>query len=393
MSDVVICSFARTPIGKFFGLLSSFKSVELGSLVIKEVIERAGVQAHEVDEVIMGNVLAAGVGQNPARQAALGAGLPPQVSALTINKVCGSGLKAIMLAIQSIKCADNDVIIAGGMESMSQAPYLLPQARQGQRLGHGELIDSMVNDGLWCAIEDWHMGSAAEHIACKHGISRKDQDRFAAQSQQRAALAKESGKFSNEIIPITLPQRKGDDIVMDYDEGIRSNSSEESLSKLKPAFDREKGTVTAGNASTINDGAAAVLLTRRDIAQKNNWPIRATVKEQSVGGVDPKDVFDAPVTAVKKILEKSQMTLEDIDLIEANEAFAAQVLANGKELGIDESKLNIYGGAIALGHPIGASGARILVTLINALEQEDKKNGIATLCLGGGNAVALRIER
>jgi acetyl-CoA C-acetyltransferase len=393
MTDIVICAYARTPVGKFGGSLAGFKASELGSIVIKEVLRRASVKVELVDEVIMGNVLTAGAGQNPARQAALKAGLPAAVSALTVNKVCGSGLKAVMLAAQSLRCGDTDVVIAGGMESMSGAPYLVPDLRYGKKLGHGLAVDSMIQDGLWCAFEDWHMGMAAEHIAKKHKISRKEQDRFAAASQQKAQKAMDEGKFKKEIVPVNIPQRKSDDLIFDKDEGIRGSSDEKALAALKPAFDRKEGSVTAGNASTINDGAAALLLTRREVAEKNNWPIIVTVKEQAVAGVAPKDIFEAPVAAVNKLLKKAGMTLDDIDLIEANEAFAAQVLANGKELGIDESKLNIYGGAIAIGHPIGASGARVLITLISALEQENKKQGLATLCLGGGNAVALRVER
>ncbi|MGE4159195.1 MAG: acetyl-CoA C-acetyltransferase [Planctomycetota bacterium] len=391
--EIVISSYARTPIGKFGGSLSRFSAPELGGMAIKAAIERAGAKPEDVCEVIMGHVLQAGVGQNPARQAAIKAGCPTSVSAVTVNKVCGSGLKAVMLASQTLACGDMDVVVAGGMESMSRAPYLIPQARDGVRLGHAQLLDAMIQDGLWCPFENWHMGSAAEHIAASSGIGRAEQDAFALESQMRAAKAWSEKKFTPEIVPVAIPQKKGDPVLFNQDEGYRADTTAESLAGLKPAFDRQKGTVTPGNASTINDGGAALLLTRKDLAQKKGWPVKAIVRAQAVGGVDPKMIFHAPVVAVTKLLKKTGLTVKDIDLVEANEAFAVQALENMRELGLDPSKVNIWGGAVALGHPIGASGARVLCTLLNALEQTNGKRGIATLCLGGGNAVALLVER
>jgi acetyl-CoA C-acetyltransferase len=391
MSEALILSGVRTPIGKYLGGLAELSAPQLGGVAIAEALRRAKVPPERVDEVIVGNVLQAGLGQNPARQAALKAGLPDTIAAVTINKVCGSGLKAVMLAAQAIRAGDADVVVAGGMESMSRAPHLLFGARTGWKYGDQKAVDAMIHDGLWCAFEDWHMGEAAEHIATKCAVTRADQDRFSAQSQQRAAAAWERGAFSAEVVPVTVgsgPKAK----TVARDEGIRAETTAEGLAKLKPAF-REGGTVTAGNASTLSDGAAAVVVASSAAAAKLGAKPLARVVSYATSGVAPKDIFIAPVSAVRMALEKAKLALRDIDLFELNEAFAAQMLACGKGLELDEAKVNVNGGAIALGHPIGASGTRVLVTLLHALEQRGAKRGLAALCLGGGNAVAMVVER
>jgi len=391
MPDVLILSAARTPIGKYLGSLAELTAPQLGTAALAEVLKRAHVPAERVDEVIMGHVLQAGVGQNPARQAALKAGLPDTIAAYTVNKVCGSGLKAVMLAAQAIKAGDADLILAGGMESMSRAPYLLFGARTGWKYGDQKAVDAMIHDGLWCAFEDWHMGEAAEHIAAKCAISRDDQDRFAAQSHLRAAAAWEQGRFEAEIVPVMIGSgAKAKSLARD--EGVRPETTRESLARLKPAF-CEPGTVTAGNASMLSDGAAAVVVGSPRAAERLGVKPLARVIAYATSGLAPRDIFLAPVGAVRQVLERAGLGLKDIDLFELNEAFAAQMLACGNELKLDESRVNVNGGAIALGHPIGASGARVLVTLLCALEQRGLRRGLAALCLGGGNAVAMVVER
>jgi acetyl-CoA C-acetyltransferase len=392
MKQPVIISATRTAIGKFQGSLKSFTAPQLGSIAVRAAVERAGLDAAQVEEVIMGCVLQAGLGQNPARQAALGAGLPDKVSALTINKVCGSGLKAVMLAAQSIALGDNEIIVAGGMESMSNAPYLLPKARDGYRMGDGEIVDSMIHDGLWCAFDCWHMGETGEVVAEKYAVTRQQQDEYAVNSQRKAVTAIKSGRFKDEITPVEIPQRKGPPIVFDTDEGPRDDSSLEALSKLKPAF-RAGGTVTAGNASTINDGAAAVVVTSMETAKRLGRAPLIRIVAQATSGVEPKLVMMAPVDAVKKVAAKAGWDLKDVDLFELNEAFSSQSVALLEQLGIEAEKVNVNGGAVALGHPIGASGARVLVTLIHEMIKRGAGRGIASLCLGGGNAVALAVER
>jgi acetyl-CoA C-acetyltransferase len=388
--DVVLLSAARTPIGKFLGELSEVPAVRLGAHAAMEALQRAGVSADQVDEVIMGNVVQAGVGQNPARQAALFAGFPDSIAAFTVNKVCGSGLKAVMLAAQAIKAGDAQIILAGGMESMSRAPHLLLNSRTGVKFGDGKLVDSLNHDGLWCPFENWPMGEAAEHIAIQCAVSRSDQDRFSVQSHKRAAAAWASGAFAAEVAPITVgtgPKAK----TVAKDEGIRPETSIEALAKLRPAF-KPDGTVTAGNASQMSDGAAALVVASGEAAAKMGARPLARIIAYATSGVAPKDIFIAPVSAVRMVLEKAHLALKDIDLFELNEAFAAQMLACGNSLGLDERRVNVNGGAIALGHPIGASGARVLVTLVHALQQRGLKRGLASLCLGGGNAVAMIVE-
>src|SRR5579884_474115 len=391
MADAFLLSAARTPIGKYLGSLADVPAPQLGAVAITEALRRARVPSEQVEEVILGNVIQAGVGQNPARQAALKAGLPDAVAAFTVNKVCGSGLKAVMLAAQAIRAGDAELTVAGGMESMSQAPYLLFGARTGWKYGDQKAVDAMIHDGLWCAFECWHMGEAAEHIATKCGVSRAEQDRFAAQSQQRAAAAWEKGAFNAEIVPVTVGTGAKAKVVS-RDEGMRPETTAEALAKLKPSF-REGGTVTAGNASTLSDGAAAAVVASAEAAQRLDIKPLARVIAYATSGVAPRDIFLAPVPAVRQVLAKANWKPSDVDLYEMNEAFAAQMLACGKELGLDEERVNVHGGAIALGHPIGASGARVLVTLVYALEQRGLKRGLASLCLGGGNAVAMVIER
>jgi acetyl-CoA C-acetyltransferase len=391
MADAFILSAVRTPIGKYLSALAEVPAVQLGAIVVAEALRRAKAPLDRIDEVILGNVLQAGLGQNPARQAALQAGLPDTIAALTVNKVCGSGLKAVMLAAQAIRAGDADLIVAGGMESMSRAPYLLFGARGGWKFGDQKAVDGMIHDGLWCAWENWHMGEAAEYIATRCAVSRAEQDRFAVQSHQRAAAAWERGAFAAEVMPVTTgsgPKAK----TVTRDEGIRPDSTVVALAKLKPSF-REGGTVTAGNASMLSDGAAALVLGSARAAERLGVKPLARVVAYATSGVAPKEIFIAPVLAVRQVIEKASCRLGDIDLFELNEAFAAQMLACGKELQLDESKVNVNGGAIALGHPIGASGARVLVTLLHALEQRGLKRGLASLCLGGGNAVAMVVER
>jgi acetyl-CoA C-acetyltransferase len=389
--EVVIAGACRTPIGKFLGGLSSFKAPALGALAIREALTRSRVPADQVDEVIMGQVVQAGSGQAPARQAAIHGGIPVTVGAMTVNKVCGSGLKAVMLAAQAIKAGDASVIVAGGMESMSQAPFLLGDARTGIRLGGAQLADAVVKDGLWDSFNDFHMGSAAELIARKFNVTRADQDRYALESHQKAVAAQESCRFSKEIFAIEIPQKKGDPVKITADESPRKDTSLEALGKLKPAFEAS-GSVTAGNAPGLNDGAAAMLVLSAARAKELGVTPEARVIDYATGGAEPEMVFYAPVVAVEKLMHKMGVQIGHWDLIEANEAFAAQALVDGRELGWDWSRVNVNGGAIALGHPIGASGARILATLVQALKHQGKSKGLATLCLGGGNAVAMAIE-
>lgn len=389
--DVVIVGAARTAIGKFGGTLSTTPAPTLGATAIRAAIQRAGIQPDHINEVYMGNVVSAGIGQAPARQAALQAGLPPTIGAVTINKVCGSGLEAVMMAAQAIKAGDADVLVAGGMESMNMAPYLLKQARTGYRLGNGELIDAVVHDGLWCAFENWHMGMAAEYIAEEFGITRQDQDEYALHSHRKAVAAIANGRFTSEIVPVEIMQRKGPPLLFDTDECPRADTSLEALSRLRPVF-KEGGTVTAGNAPGITDGAAAVVVCGADVAERMGLKPLARIVGYAYAAVEPKRLFWAPVPAVHRLMQRTGEKLSDFDLIESNEAFAAQVLANGKELDWDWQRVNVNGGAIALGHPIGASGARILVTLLYALINHSAKRGLAVLCLGGGEAVAMSVE-
>ncbi|CDX00639.1 Acetyl-CoA acetyltransferase [Desulfitobacterium hafniense] len=391
MQDVVIVSAVRTPIASFGGALQGYGAVNLGALVIREAVQRAGIQGEQVDEVIMGNVLQAGLGQNPARQAALKAGLPVETTAQTINVVCGSGLKAVIAAAQAIRAGDAEIVAAGGMESMSDAAFLLDQARWGQRMGHGTLVDSMIKDGLWCAFNEYHMGITAENVAEKYGIGRREQDEFAAWSQAKAVAAMEKGRFKEEIVPVAIPQRKGEPVIFDRDEYPRTGTTVETLAKLKPAFKKD-GTVTAGNASGINDAAAACVLMSKEKAAALGIPYLAAIKGYGMAGVDPAIMGVGPVDAVKKALQKAGIALDELDLIEANEAFAAQALAVTKELGFPGEKVNVNGGAIALGHPIGASGTRILVTLVHEMKKRRDKLGLATLCIGGGQGIALVVE-
>jgi acetyl-CoA C-acetyltransferase len=392
MRQAVIIAAVRTPIGKFQGSLSSFSAVDLGACVVREVVRRAEIDPARVDEVIMGNVVSAGLGQNPARQAALGGGLDPHVAAMTINKVCGSGLKAVALAAQGIQTGNSDIVVAGGMESMSNCPYLLPGARQGLRLGDKTLVDSMVHDGLWDAYEDFHMGMTGELVAEKYNVSRERQDQYALESHRRAIAAIKSGKLKGQIVPLTVPVKKGETHEFSVDESPREDTSLEKLAKLKPVFKKD-GTVTAGNAPGTNDGAAATLVTSLEIAQKLGKKPLARIVAQAVSGVEPRWVMMAPVSAVQSLLEKTGWKIADVDLVELNEAFSVQAVAVIEQLGLDPKKTNANGGAVALGHPIGASGTRILVDLIYEMERRDVHRGIAALCLGGGNAVALAVER
>jgi len=389
----VIVSAARTPIGKFLGALSSLTAPELGAIAIKAAIERAGVPMEDIDEVIMGNVVQGGVGQAPARQAMLKAGVPATVSAVTVNKVCGSGLKAVMLAAQAIKAGDAKVIVAGGMESMSNAPYYVYGMRNGVKLGDQQMVDGMIKDGLWCATCGVHMGSHAEYTANKAKITRQQQDDFAASSHKKAVAAQQGGKFKAEIAAVTIKGKKGDTVV-DTDEGPRADSTADTLGKLRPAFAKgDDATVTAGNASSLNDGAAAVVVTSQAYAEEKGLKILGRIDAYATGAVDPKELFFAPITAVRNLMKKEGTAIGDYDLIEANEAFASQALADGAALGWNWDRVNVNGGAIALGHPIGASGARVLTTLLYALQDRNLTRGLATLCLGGGDAVALSVTR
>ena len=392
MREAVIVSAARLPTGKFLGALGSLPATDLGARVVREAVARAGIDPAEVDECILGNVVSAGLGQAPARQAALGGGLADHVAALTINKVCGSGLKAVMLAAQGVATGDVDVAVAGGMESMSNCPYLIPKAREGLRMGDAKARDAMVHDGLWCALEDWSMGLACEAVAERYGVSREDQDAFAAASHHKAAAAIRECWFKDEILPVEIPRRKGDPIRLEYDEAVRPDTSVEALGRLKPAF-RPDGSVTAGNAPGVNDGAAAVVVMAAEQAAARGLTPMARIVGQAVSGLAPRWLLMTPVQAVTKLLRKVGWKLADVDLIELNEAFSAQAVAVIRELGADPARVNVHGGAVALGHPIGASGARILTTLLYALRRRQLRRGIATLCLGGGNGVALAVER
>ena len=392
MREVVIASAARTALGSFGGSLKDVPAAELGAIVIKEAVKRAGIDPEQVEEVVMGNVIQAGLGQNVARQATLKAGLPNEVPAMTINKVCGSGLRTVALAAQMIKAGDADIVVAGGMENMSAAPYVLDKARWGQRMGDGKLVDTMIKDALWDAFNNYHMGVTAENIAEQWGLTREMQDEFSAASQAKAEAAIKAGKFKDEIVPVVIPQRKGDPIVFDTDEFPRFGTTAEKLAKLKPAFIKD-GTVTAGNASGINDGAAAFVIMSAEKAAELGVKPLAKIVSYGSKGLDPAIMGYGPFHATKKALEAANLTVEDMDLIEANEAFAAQSLAVAKDLNFDMSKVNVNGGAIALGHPVGASGARILTTLLYEMEKRDAKRGLATLCIGGGMGTALIVER
>jgi acetyl-CoA C-acetyltransferase len=391
MQDPVIVSAVRTAIGKFQGSLSPFSAVDLGAVVTREAVRRAGIEPAQVDEIIMGNVISAGLGQNPARQAGLKGGLDSRVAAMTINKVCGSGLKAIALAAQGIQTGNAEIVVAGGMESMTNAPFLLPELRQGRRIGDAKAIDSMVHDGLWDAFEDFHMGMTAELVAEKYKISRPRQDEYAMESHRRAIEAIRDCRFKNQIVPVAIPQKKGDPVQFTIDESPRADTSLEALSRLKPAF-KPDGTVTAGNAPGTNDGAAAVVVTSEDRASELKLMPMARIVGQSVSGVDPRWVMMAPLSAVQTLMKKTNWKLQDVDLVELNEAFAVQAVAVMGQLGLDPQKTNVNGGAVALGHPIGASGARILVTLLYEMAVRKARRGVAALCLGGGNAVALAVE-
>jgi len=392
MRSSVIVSAVRTPTGKLLGALKTLTAPELGALVVAEAVRRAGIDARIVDECIMGNVVSAGTGQAPARQAALKAGLPDHVAALTINKVCGSGLKAVMLADQAIRAGDIDIAVAGGMESASHTPYLLKKVREGLRYGNSEVVDSMINDGLWCAFEQWHMGNSGELVAEQYHVAREAQDEYAARSHQRAAKATDAGFFKEEILPISIPQRQGPPVIVDRDEPIRADTTAAVLGKLKPAF-KEGGSVTAGNAPGVNDGASALVVMAEDRAKALGVAPIARIVAQATSGLAPRFLLMTPVEAVRRVAEKAGWTLGDVDLFEINEAFSVQLVAVLKELGIDPEKVNVHGGAVALGHAIGSSGARVLTTLLYALKQRNLKRGIASLCLGGGNGVALAVER
>ena len=391
-NDIAILAATRTAIGSFQGTLSGLPAHALGAALIRGILEKTGIAPAEIDEVVLGQILTAGSGQNPARQAAIAAGLPHTVPALSLNKVCGSGLKAVHLAAQAIALGDADLVLAGGQESMSLAPYVLPKARTGLRLGHAQLEDSLIRDGLWDAFNDYHMGITAENLAERYGITRAQQDAFAADSQRKAAEAIAAGRFGDEITPISIPQRKGDPVLFDTDEQPRAGTTADALAKLRPAFKKD-GTVTAGNASTINDGAAVLLLASAQKAEALGLPVLAWIRGYASAGVDPAVMGIGPVPATQKTLSKAGWRIGDLDLIEANEAFAAQALAVNQELGWDTARVNVNGGAIALGHPIGASGARILVTLVHELIRRDARKGLATLCIGGGQGVAIAIER
>jgi len=391
MPESVIVSAVRTPTGKFLGVLKDFKATELGAMVVREAVARAGIDPAAVDECIMGNVIQAGNGQNPARQAALNGGLADHVAALTINKVCGSGLKAVMLAAQGIATGDIDIAVAGGMESMSNAPYLLPRVREGLRMGDATIVDSMINDGLWCAFESCHMGMSGEVVAEHYHVARAEQDAFAAESHRRAANATREGWFKDEILPVTIPQKKGHAVVVDRDEAIREDTTVEALAALRPAFKKE-GSVTAGNAPGVNDGASAVVVMSADKAQALGLTPMARIVGQATSGLAPKLVLMTPVESVRKVAAKIGWKLDEVDLFEINEAFSVQAVAVMRELGIDPARVNVHGGAVALGHAIGSSGARVLTTLLYAMKRRNAKRGIAALCLGGGNGVAVAVE-
>jgi acetyl-CoA C-acetyltransferase len=392
LNEAVIISAARTPVGKFLGSLKGFSAPELGAMVVRESVKRAGVKPEDVDEVIMGCVIQAGLGQNPARQAALRGGLPSTVSAVTVNKVCGSGLKAVMMAAQGIRLGDSEMVVAGGMESMSNAPYLIPKAREGYRLGNGELVDSMINDGLWCAFENYHMGCTGEVVADEFKISRSQQDEFAMNSHRKAVAATKAGKFKDEIVPVEIAQKKGPALVFDTDESIREDTSVEALGKLKAAF-KSEGTVTAGNAPGVNDGASAVIVTSLRRARELGVEPMARIVAQATAGVEPRLVMMAPVEAVRKLFKKTGWSPSEVDLVELNEAFSVAAIAVTRELGLDPERVNVNGGAVALGHAIGQSGSRLLTTVLYEMKRRNARRAIVSLCLGGGNAVAMAIER
>ncbi len=390
--EAVIISAVRTPTGKFLGSLKGFKATDLGAMVVRESVRRAGVAPEDVDEVIMGCVIQAGLGQNPARQAALRGGIPFGVSAVTINKVCGSGLKSVMMAAQGVQLGDSEIVVAGGMESMSNAPYLLQQAREGYRMGNGVLVDSMIHDGLWCAFENYHMGNTGEVVAERYHVTRQEQDEYALNSHRKAAAAIKGGKFKDEILAVEIPQKKGAPLIFDTDETVREDTSIEALGKLKPAF-KEGGTVTAGNAPSVNDGASAVVVTSLERARQMNVEPMARIAAQATSGIQPELVMMAPVEAIRKVLKKAGWSLEEVDLIELNEAFSVQAVAIIRELGLDPQKVNVNGGAVALGHAIGQSGSRLLTTMLYEMRRRNVRRGLAALCLGGGNAVAMAVER
>ncbi|MDX5299029.1 MAG: acetyl-CoA C-acetyltransferase [Gammaproteobacteria bacterium] len=392
MREVVIVAARRTAIGTFGGSLSGLRADELGAIVIRQLLADTGIAPEQIDEVLLGQVLTAGCGQNPARQAAVRAGLPVSTPAMTLNKVCGSGLKALHLATQAIRCGDADIIIAGGQESMSQAPHVVPNSRNGQRMGHWQMIDSMIQDGLWDAFNDYHMGITAENIVERYGISREEQDAFAAASQEKAIAAQAAGHFAAEIVPVPVPQRKGDPVLFDRDENPRPGTTSDTLAKMRPAFKKD-GTITAGNASSLNDGAAAVILCSAEKAAELGLKPLARIAGYANAGVDPAIMGTGPIPATQRCLHKAGWAIADLDLIEANEAFAAQAISVNRELGWDTTRVNVNGGAIALGHPIGASGCRVLVTLLHEMIRRDAHKGLATLCIGGGMGVALAIER
>jgi acetyl-CoA C-acetyltransferase len=392
LREAVIISAVRTPVGKLLGSLKAFRAPELGAIAVRESVKRAGLKAEDVDEVIMGCVIQAGLGQNPARQAALKAGLPPAVSAVTINKVCGSGLKAVMMAAQGVQLGDADVVVAGGMESMSNSPYLVPKAREGYRLGHGQLLDSMIHDGLWCAFNDYHMGCTGEVVAERFNVSRAEQDEYAFNSHRKAAAAIKAGRFRDEIVAVEIPQRKGPPQIFDTDETVREDTSIEALSKLKPAF-KEDGTVTAGNSPGVNDGASAVVVTSLERARSLGTEPMARIAAQATSGTEPELVMMAPVEAIRRVLRRAGWSLNEVDLIELNEAFSVQAVAITRELGINPERLNVNGGAVALGHAIGQSGSRLLTTMLYEMKRRNAHRGVVALCLGGGNAVAMAVER
>lgn len=392
MREAVIVAAVRTPTGKFLGALKDFRAPDLGALVVREAVRRAGIDPALVDECLMGNVVSAGIGQAPARQAALRGGLPVGVGALTINKVCGSGLKAVMLAAQGIATGDIDVAVAGGMESMSNCPYLLTKVREGLRMGDGKIVDSMIHDGLWDAFDNVHMGMTGEHVADTYRVTREEQDAYAVDSHRKAAAATRDGAFKAEILPIEIPQKKGDPIVVATDEPVREDTTMESLGRLKPAFKKD-GTVTAGNAPGVNDGASALVVMAREVAERHGLRPLARIVGQATAGLEPKLVMMTPVEAVRKLMTRTGWSVADVDLFELNEAFSVQGVAVVRELGIAPDRVNVHGGAVALGHAIGSSGSRVLTTLLYALERHNKRRGVATLCLGGGNGVALAIER
>jgi acetyl-CoA C-acetyltransferase len=392
LNEAVIISAARTPVGKFLGSLKGFSAQELGAIVVRESVKRAGIKPEDVDEVIMGCVIQAGLGQNPARQAALKGGLPSTVSAVTVNKVCGSGLKAVMMAAQGVQLGDSEIVVAGGMESMSNAPYLVPKAREGYRLGNGELLDAMIHDGLWCAFENYHMGCTGEVVADEYKVGRAEQDEFATNSHRKAAAAIKAGKFKDEIVPVEIKQKKGPALLFDTDETVREDTSVEVLGKLKPAFKTE-GTVTAGNAPGVNDGASALVVTSLRRARELGVEPMARIVAQATAGVEPRLVMMAPVEAVRKLFKKTGWSPSEVDLVELNEAFSVAAIAVTRELGLDPEKVNVNGGAVALGHAIGQSGSRLLTTVLHELKRRDARRAVVALCLGGGNAVAMAIER